>query len=451
MARMLTTDIFLTQFVAWTVYCFWRSWHCLDAEARGNESDRQAQTKRFFAWHLTGWSLAALGFLTKGPIALVLPLAAVAALAIYRWRDRARRKIPLWGIAAGLVLFCAWVTPWFCLVFNRVPMASQFMIFGQVMGHALGTTNKHRPGHPLYYFAILGIGFLPWTVLLGWLWRRAHWRRLNTAQKEGWMMLSGWVLFTFILFSLMRSKLPAYILPLLPALSVMVALRFFTSEPDSNSPQAPGWTWLVCMASPLALMLAIPLVVLLLFRVEEPSALKLQAAIALVALGLLGWRARKYSPLHCAVVAVVLGLLNLQLSAANAPSVENSLKRNQTLKTLGLALKQAWRPGVTVVCWGRLPQGLPFYAYPVISAANRPYLGGMVLDQVPFEFPGNRDRLGDRFLPDESALLRLLSENRRVLVVGISGSLNHFQSSLEHTPMQLVARVGQWEVFSNRQ
>ncbi|MFM8471436.1 MAG: ArnT family glycosyltransferase [Limisphaerales bacterium] len=31
MARMLTTDMFLTQFIAWAVYCFWRSWRSLDA------------------------------------------------------------------------------------------------------------------------------------------------------------------------------------------------------------------------------------------------------------------------------------------------------------------------------------------------------------------------------------------------------------------------------------
>ena len=450
MARMLTTDIFLTQFIAWTVYFFWRSWRCLDAETQEKESNRKHQTKRFFAWHLAGWSTVALGFLTKGPVALVVPMAALAALVIYRRREGARRKMLLSGMIAGLVLFGAWVAPWFWLVFDRVPLTSQFMIFGQVVGHALGTAIKNRSGHPLYYFAILSVGFLPWTLLLGWLWRGAHWRRLSTVQKEGWTVLSVWVLLTFILFSLTRAKLPAYILPLFPALAVMVALRFFAPGPDSNAPQPPGWTWRICMMGPLALMVAIPVVVLFLFRIDEPSALKVQAAIALVALGLLGWRGRKFSALQCAAVAVVLALLSLQMIAAGAPFVETSLKRNQTLKPLGLALKQAWRPGVTLVCWGRLPQGLPFYAYPVISATNRPYLGGMALDQVPFEFPGNRERFGARLLPDEAAMIRLLSGNRRVLVVGVSGSLNHFQPSLEHTPLNLVALVGQWELFSNR-
>ena len=450
LARLLTTDIFLTQFIAWTVYFFWRSWRCLDAEAREKESDRKHQSKRFFAWHLAGWTTVALGFLTKGPVVLVVPMAAVAALTIYRRRDGARRKMLLLGMVAGLVLFSAWVTPWFWLVFDRVPLASQFMIFGQFIGHALGTAIKNRSGHPLYYFAILGVGFLPWTLLLGWLWRGAHWQRLNTAQKEGWTMLSVWVLLTFVLFSLTRAKLPAYILPVFPALAVMVALRFFAPGPDSNAPHPPGWTWRVCMMSPLALMGVIPVVMRFLFRIDEPSALIAQAVTALVAVGLLTWHGRKFSALQCAALAVVLGLLNLQVVAASAPSVETSLKRNQTLKPLGLALKQAWRPGVMLVCWGRLPQGLPFYAHPVISADNRPYLGGMALDQVPFEFPGNRARFGDRILPDETAMIRLLSGNRRVLVVGVSGSLNHFQPSLEHTPLNLVTRVGQWELFSNR-
>src|SRR5437773_7535428 len=75
MARLLTTDIFLTQFIAWTVYFFWRSWRCLDAEAREKESDRKHQSKRFFAWHLAGWTTVALGFLTKGPVVLVVPMA----------------------------------------------------------------------------------------------------------------------------------------------------------------------------------------------------------------------------------------------------------------------------------------------------------------------------------------------------------------------------------------
>ena len=66
---------------------------------------------------------------------------------------------------------------------------------------------------------------------------------------------------------------------------------------------------------------------------------------------------------------------------------------------------------------------------------------------VPFKSPGNRDRFGDRLLQYETALFRLLSENRRVLVVAVSGSLNRFQPSLEYRPLELLTRVGQWELI----
>ena len=73
----------------------------------------------------------------------------------------------------------------------------------------------------------------------------------------------------------------------------------------------------------------------------------------------------------------------------------------------------------------------------------------MALDQVPFEFPGNHERFGDLVLPDEVALVRLLSENQRVMVVGFSGSFDHFQRALADKPLRLVVRVGQWELFFN--
>jgi len=126
MARMLTTDMLLTQCIAWAVYCFWQSWRSLDADAPMTGQ----REKTFFAWHLGGWCMVALGFLTKGPIALVVPILALTALLICGRRDVARRRVLLRGAIGGLFLFGAVIAPWFWLVFERVPLASQFMVFG---------------------------------------------------------------------------------------------------------------------------------------------------------------------------------------------------------------------------------------------------------------------------------------------------------------------------------
>ena len=59
--------------------------------------------------------------------------------------------------------------PWFLAVFHREPRSFDFMVYGQAVGHALGTTIRNRRGPLLYYLAILGFGCLPWT-----------WRTLGT-------------------------------------------------------------------------------------------------------------------------------------------------------------------------------------------------------------------------------------------------------------------------------
>ncbi|HVU07317.1 MAG TPA: glycosyltransferase family 39 protein, partial [Verrucomicrobiae bacterium] len=169
MARFLTTDIFLTQFVAWAMYFFWRSWTCLNSEFRIPNSE-------FFLRHLAGWIFVALGFLTKGPIALVIPIVSFLTLLIFRWKEVREKKLWLGGMCLGFVCFLILAAPWFLAVFQRVPQAAHFMILGQAAGHLLGTTIKNRHGSAFYFFAILAAGLLPWTILLGWLWRRNHWR-----------------------------------------------------------------------------------------------------------------------------------------------------------------------------------------------------------------------------------------------------------------------------------
>lgn len=449
MARMLTTDMLLSQFVAWAAYCFWRSWRSLEGGKPGdNPNGSNGSPERFWPWHLGGWAAMALGFVAKGPIALAVPLAGVLALVLARRRHLRRAPTLALGTAAGLLLFFLLIVPWFWAAFQRVPGASQFMIFGQAVGHVLGTTIKNRRGPLLYYVPILAVGFLPWTVLLGWLWRRAHWRQLDRPQQDAWVQLSGSVLFTLILFTLSRAKLPAYILPVFPLLAVMTGLRYFGGSSGAG-PQPPAWAWRLCLASPLVMGIAIPIVVRLVFHVGG-SGMLAAPAVGVALLGVLAWNWRRLRPGPCAAGAVALGLAALHLVSAGAPLVETELKANQTLKPLGLALQRAARPGAKVVCWGRLPQGLPFYAYPVICATNRPYLGGLAPGRVPFESPGNLERFHDWLLPDAAAMVSMLRSDRLVLVVGLSGSFEQFGRQLGDRPLHLLTRVGQWELFSNQ-
>jgi len=451
MARMLTPDILLTQFIAWAVYFFWRSW-LVGVEVTRLKSEppdvgSSAQT-RFFGWHLAGWVAIALGFLTKGPIAPAIPLVSFAALAIWRRNQIPERRMLFSGLMVGLLLFFALILPWFVAVFQRVPQSAHYMILGQAAGHLLGTTIKNRVGSPFYFFGILAFGLLPWTFLLGWLWRRAHWRSLDDRQKDEWLLLNAWAIFPFVLFSLSHAKLPAYILPIFPALAVLLALRFF-SEARTGEFAAP-WFWRMCPASALLLPAASPLLVKFIFHDPLPEWLPWQTLVA-AGLGIsVLWLARKWNPAGCAAGATFLALAGLIVTVAEVPHFETGLRDNQTLQPLALALKENYRPGDEVVCWGRLPQGLAVYSGGVISATHRPYFGGMVLAQVPFEFPGNRERLGDLLLPDEDALAKLVASDRRVWIVSFGDAAEKVAHSCGAVPLHLVAHAGRWTLYTNR-
>ena len=442
MARMLTPDIVVTQFIAWAVYFFWRSWLAAKAEIGNRKSEV------FFAWHFAGWIAIALGFLTKGPIALAIPLIAFGGLLFSRRKENPERKILFFGVIAGIALFFILAAPWFLVVFQRVLRSAHFMILGQAAGHLLGTTIRNRAGGPFYFFGILAAGLLPWTILPGWLWRRAHWRALADRQKDGWLLLNVWVVFTFVLFSFSRAKLPAYILPIFPPLAVLLALRFFNEDRAAES--APRWAWRFCPAVSLLLPAIFPLLVKFAFHDALPEWLKWQVPVVAIVALLIFRLARKWKPSACAAGAATLALLSLALTVAEIPPFETGLRDNQTLKPLGIALRENYRPGDALVCWGQFPQGLPFYSGTVISATNRPYFGGMDLTQVPFEFPGNRERLGDLLLPDENSLAQLLAGGRRVWVVSLGDMSEKVQQDRGAPPLRLVARVGRWELFTNR-
>jgi hypothetical protein len=142
--------------------------------------------------------------------------------------------------------------------------------------------------------------------------------------------------------------------------------------------------------------------------------------------------------------------ISLLALAGLSPLVETELRSNQTLKPLGAALKREFRQGDLIIVRHRLPQGLPFYAHPAISAARRPYLSGLPQHRMPFEFPGNRARFDLQVIKDDQIYGNLLAGQQRVLVVGFKGSFTGSRALARGKTLRLIAEVGDWELFSNR-
>jgi 4-amino-4-deoxy-L-arabinose transferase-like glycosyltransferase len=453
MSRFLTTDIFLTAFNVWAIYFFWQSW----LAAKTENGKRKTE---IILWQLFGWIFVTLGFLTKGPIAFAIP--AVSFLALLIFRPNGVQKRPLFiGIICGFTLFLILAAPWFLVVFQRVPDSAHYMILGQAAGHLLGTTIKNRTGSFFYFFGILAVGLLPWTILLGWLWKMPN-AALRTAKekfeiqnskldisKDGWWLLNVWAIFTFALFTFSHAKLPAYILPIFPALAVMLAWKFFEDEAAAKTIPFAAKSLVVSCA--LLLPLIFPLLLRYIFHDELPQTMYWQIVVAFLIAAFIPWLAGKWQWQNAAMLAVAFSLLGFFTVVAEIPQFETTLKANQTFEPIGAALEKNVRPGDAIVCWGKFPEGLPFYASEVITPTNRPYLGGMDLTQVPFEFPGNRERLENLhlLLPDENALAQLVKSDRKIWLVDFGKTIEKFQQKNSDAPLRLVDQTGQWQLYSN--
>lgn len=165
------------------------------------------------------WLGMALATLSKGPMGIILP---GAVLFIYTFVARDWRIWLRLHPGKGLLLFFAVTVPWFVLVAQA---NHEFLHFFFIHEHWERFTSKihHRDGPWYYFIPLLVAGIFPWLGLLTQgLWRGVR-QQAGTFQPA--KMLLVWVLFIFFFFSISSSKLPSYILPIFPALALLIALH----------------------------------------------------------------------------------------------------------------------------------------------------------------------------------------------------------------------------------
>jgi 4-amino-4-deoxy-L-arabinose transferase-like glycosyltransferase len=167
------------------------------------------------------WAGMALATMSKGLIGFVLP---GAILVIYTlWM----RDWMLWTrlhMGKGLVLFFAITVPWFILVWLANPEHPHFFFIHEHFQRFTSTVHK-RGGAWYYFFPCLILGIFPWIgLILQGLWKGIN--EKNEIQKSAFYpkrLLLIWSVFIFFFFSISGSKLPSYILPIFPALAILIA------------------------------------------------------------------------------------------------------------------------------------------------------------------------------------------------------------------------------------
>jgi 4-amino-4-deoxy-L-arabinose transferase-like glycosyltransferase len=176
-----------------------------DDETHPRTEDRGPRTR----WSTLAWASIAFGVLTKGPVAIAVPLIVMIPYAIKR---KSFRKLWSWG---GLAVFVVIIAPWVWAVSRVVPDFLHYVLVTET-AQRLATKALKRTGPPWYFIPYIVGGALPWSILACFAWRKE--RRDDTM-----LFLALWILVPFLFFSISQSKRPQYILPVMPAIALVIA------------------------------------------------------------------------------------------------------------------------------------------------------------------------------------------------------------------------------------
>jgi len=165
---------------------------------------------------VAAWAAMAAGALTKGPIAIAIPLLALVSHALATGTP-ARRLFP-WR---GLALFGAIALPWFVAVSIEHPDFPGYVFLRETL-ERVTTRTFHRTAPFWYYLPIVPLAAFPWIVpaLARMKGFRATWEARRDAAAREPLLLACWVIMPLVFLSLNQSKLPQYVLPLIPALAL---------------------------------------------------------------------------------------------------------------------------------------------------------------------------------------------------------------------------------------
>ncbi len=166
---------------------------------------------------------AALGFgaLAKGPVAFALPAFALAGFLVFRGKWSEWRTWHPRGILIGLGI----AAPWYllCTALNGREFINVFIINQNFQRF---TSTIHGHDRPFYfYIPVLLLLTFPWTFLLIPTLRR----RFGKSEQ----LMFWWAIVPFAFFSLSGSKLPGYILPMVPPIALLCGKELW--QPSSRS------------------------------------------------------------------------------------------------------------------------------------------------------------------------------------------------------------------------
>ncbi|MFV2074071.1 MAG: phospholipid carrier-dependent glycosyltransferase, partial [Thermoanaerobaculales bacterium] len=214
-ARIVIMDSALSFFITAALVFF-----SIAIETRRAATGRDAvagRLKASFRWTLLAWVAIALGVLTKGPVAILFPLLVAAPFAAWRHASRA-----VWHPVAPLVLLIV-VGPWVWVVSQRLPDFLHYVVVTETWRRI--SSDELRRSQPFwYYLPVMLAGTFPWWIpATAGIIRRPRLPAGDPAADPHRVFLVLWALAPVAVLSLSTSKMPQYVLPVVPAVALLAA------------------------------------------------------------------------------------------------------------------------------------------------------------------------------------------------------------------------------------
>jgi 4-amino-4-deoxy-L-arabinose transferase-like glycosyltransferase len=345
-------------------------------------------------WMWLCWAGMALAVMSKGLPGVVLPGAVLVLYALLQKDFSLWRRLHL---VSGALIFLAITVPWFVLVSIRNPEFPQFFFVHEHFQRF--ASNVHRREGAWYYFIPLLIGgILPWLGMLPQSLRHG-WRK-EAGVFQPMRMLLVWSIFIFVFFSLSGSKLPAYILPVFPALALLIA-RYLDHASHKPIVITAGLLSLCC-ASVLAFVAKTPTLAhnsyeLPLYQQHMPWIAT--AAACGLAGGLFAvWMARRQREWALLALAVC-GFVGVQLVLIG----HEPLGRYKAGVAHVPAIQAELGPHTPLYAVGLYEQVLPFYLQRTLTLVENPDEMAPGLEQEPHLWLPTRETFIARWIADRNA------------------------------------------------
>lgn len=235
--RTGVSDMLLASNISMALLTFFIGYALNDAKPHPLSVSQEGEKKdsilllRSSIWYIAFYVFVALAVLAKGPVGAVLPGLIIGAFLLYlgKFREVVREM----RLVRGILITIAIAIPWFVLVTLANGKAYIDTFFGyHNVQRFTSVVSSHR-GPWYFYIPVVLVGFAPWSIYLPAAIARLHfWQREKWQQSPRSTQLGLFALFWFIgvfgFFSIAVTKLPSYVLPLMPACAIMVTL--FWSE-----------------------------------------------------------------------------------------------------------------------------------------------------------------------------------------------------------------------------